>query len=56
MMRRRDVGMPRDWVSWALKTWGDRATEPPIEVLVKESPTKAEFPRSSGTPKKRPLF
>ena len=26
------------------------------QVLVKESPTRAEYPRSSGTPKKRPLF
>jgi 16S rRNA (guanine527-N7)-methyltransferase len=26
------------------------------EVLVKERPTALEFPRSSGTPKKRPLF
>jgi 16S rRNA (guanine527-N7)-methyltransferase len=26
------------------------------EVLVKEHPTKMEYPRSSGTPKKRPLF
>ena len=26
------------------------------EVLVKEVPTKAEYPRSSGTPKKHPLF
>jgi 16S rRNA (guanine527-N7)-methyltransferase len=26
------------------------------QVLIKEKPTKAEFPRSSGTPKKRPLF
>jgi 16S rRNA (guanine527-N7)-methyltransferase len=26
------------------------------EVLVKDSPTRAEYPRSSGTPKKRPLF
>jgi 16S rRNA (guanine527-N7)-methyltransferase len=26
------------------------------EVLVKEQPTKMEYPRASGTPKKRPLF
>jgi len=26
------------------------------EVLVKEKPTPDEFPRASGTPKKRPLF
>ena len=26
------------------------------EVLVKESPTNREYPRASGTPKKRPLF
>lgn len=26
------------------------------EVLIKEQPTAAEYPRASGTPKKRPLF
>jgi 16S rRNA (guanine527-N7)-methyltransferase len=26
------------------------------EVLIKEKPTPREFPRSSGTPKKHPLF